>query len=89
MGHDADGAFEFHILERSGKAVAQVYSNVSHAFDTTGKADKNPDWLFASIDEVRNGQRTTAQKFSRFSGQSALDVDRLTPHRVRLHTQKM
>jgi hypothetical protein len=49
----ADGAYEFRILERGGKIIAQVYSNVSNSFDMTGKADKNPDWPFASIDEAK------------------------------------
>jgi hypothetical protein len=49
----ADGAFEFRILERHGKIMAQVYRNSSHAFDTTGKADRNPNWEFASVDEAK------------------------------------
>jgi hypothetical protein len=49
----ADGAFEFRILERHGKIIAQVYSNVSHSFDTTGKVDRNPNWEFASVDEAK------------------------------------
>ncbi len=49
----ADGAFELRILERHGKIVAHVYSNISHSFDSTGKADRNPDWEFASVDEAK------------------------------------
>jgi hypothetical protein len=49
----ADGAFEFRILERHGKIVAQVYRNSSHSFDTTGKVDRNPNWEFASVDEAK------------------------------------
>lgn len=48
-----DGAFEFRILERSGKILAQVYRNSTHSFDTTGKADRTPNWEFASVDEAR------------------------------------
>jgi hypothetical protein len=49
----ADGAFEFRILERRGKIMAQVYRNSSHSFDTTGKADRNPNWEFTSVDEAK------------------------------------
>ena len=49
----ADGAFEFRIMERGGKIIAQVCRNSSHCFDTTGKADRNPDWAFGSIDEAK------------------------------------
>jgi len=49
----ADDSFEFRILERGGKIIAQVYSRSAHSFDTTGKADRNPDWAFASIDEAK------------------------------------
>jgi uncharacterized protein YkuJ len=48
-----DGAFEFRILERHGKIMAQVYRNSSHTFDTTGKADRDPNWEFASIDMAK------------------------------------
>jgi uncharacterized protein YkuJ len=46
----ADGAFEFRILERHGKIMAQVYRNSSHSFETSGKADRSPNWEFTSID---------------------------------------
>ena len=49
----ADDFFEFRILERGGKIIAQVYRRSAHSFDTTGKADRNPDWAFASIDEAK------------------------------------
>jgi hypothetical protein len=49
----SDGAFEFRILERHQKIVAQVYSNISHSFDTTGKADRNPNWEFPSIEVAK------------------------------------
>ena len=49
----ADGAFEFRILERHGKIVVQVYSNISHSFDTTGRADSNPDLVCASVDKAK------------------------------------
>ena len=49
----ADSAFEFRILERHGKIMAQVYRNSSHSFDTTGNADRNPNWKFASVDEAK------------------------------------
>ena len=48
-----DGTFEFRVLERSGKILAQVYRNSSHSFDTTGKADRNPNWEFASVDGAK------------------------------------
>jgi hypothetical protein len=49
----ADGAFEFRILERHGKIMAQVYRNSSHSFDTSGKADRNPNWEFTSIEVAK------------------------------------
>ena len=49
----ADGVFEFRILERRGKIVAQVYRNSSHSFDITGKTDRNPDWEFSSVDKAK------------------------------------
>src|SRR5215472_781588 len=49
----ADGAFEFWILERSGKIIAQVYRRSTNTLDFTGKADRNPNWEFASIDEAK------------------------------------
>jgi hypothetical protein len=49
----ADGTFEFRILERHGKIMAQVYRSSSHSFDTTGKADRNPNWEFISIDVAK------------------------------------
>jgi hypothetical protein len=49
----SDGAFEFRILERYGKIMAQVYRNSSHSLDTTGKADRNPNWEFVSIDAAK------------------------------------
>jgi hypothetical protein len=36
----ADGAFEFRVLER-------------HGFDTTGRANSNPDLVCASVDEAK------------------------------------
>ena len=49
----ADGAFEFRILERHGKIIAQVYRNSTHALDITGRVDRNPNWEFASVDEAK------------------------------------
>ena len=68
-----DGTFEFRVLERSGKILAQVYRNSSHSFDTTGKADSNPDWEFASVDE--------AKEFAPLGEISPPPV----PHHVRMH----
>ena len=50
----ADGAFEFRILERSGKIIAQVYHNNTHTLDMTGRVDRNPNWEFASVDEAKD-----------------------------------
>jgi hypothetical protein len=65
----ADGAFEFRILERHGKIVAQVYSNISHSFDTTGKADSNPDWGCASVDEAKEWAERHCSEVLKVPGQ--------------------
>jgi len=71
----ADDAFEFRILERGGKIIAQVYRRSAHSFDTTGKAERNPDWAFASIDEAKAwAQRHCAEVLK--VPATALDVTR-------------
>ena len=65
----ADGAFEFRILERHGKIMAQVYRNSSHSFDTTGKADSNPNREFDSIDEAKGWAQQHLSEVLKVPGQ--------------------
>jgi hypothetical protein len=65
----ADGAFEFRILERHEKIVAQLYSNVCHSFDTTEKADSNPNWEFASVDEAKEWAERHCSEVLKVPGQ--------------------
>ena len=69
MRATSDSAFEFRILERHGKVVAQVYRNSSHSFDTTGKADRNPNWEFASLDEAKEWAERHCAEVLRVPGQ--------------------
>ena len=64
----ADGAFEFRILERNGKILAQVYSNSTHTLDTTGRVDRNPNWEFASVDEAKEWAERHAAEVLKIPG---------------------
>ena len=65
----ADGAFEFRILERQGKIIAQVYRNSSQSLDTTGKANRNPDWEFTSVDEAKEWAKHHCAEVLKVPGQ--------------------
>jgi hypothetical protein len=58
--------FEFRILERRAKIVAQGYRNVSHSLDTTGEAGRNPDWEFSSVDQAKESARRHLSEVLRF-----------------------